>query len=97
VPTYPGFTTAGQAFGETPYEHSPIWAAPPFAQLTQVDVTSASWNSTQRSLVREYKLGYLPNQTQTRSYLNTVLEYGNCQGSIPEVNGSRRGGQKLRQ
>src|SRR5579859_4037951 len=88
LPVYPGFFTMGNV-GINPMQlqYSPIWKAPPFAQLTNVDVMSATWNSTQRQLVRSYRLGYDYNQTQTRSYLTSIVESGDCDsvGSLAET------------
>jgi RHS repeat-associated protein len=68
-----------------PYAFSPIWKAPPFAQLTTVDVFSAT-TTTDRQLVREYQLSYTPNPTQTRTYLTSIQLVGDCDsvGGISE-------------
>ena len=62
----------------TPSSWSPIWRAVPFAQLSQVDVTSATLQSQMRSLVREYQLAYTFNATQTRDFLTSVVVVGDC-------------------
>ncbi len=60
---YPG--SAPAALTPPPYTHSPIWKALPFAQLSSVDVTSATASATSmpRQLVRRYQLTYLYNPT----------------------------------
>ena len=60
------------------YAHSPIWSAPPYVQLAVVDVTSATFSSAARQLVREYQLSYVRNATDTRSYLSSITEVGDC-------------------
>jgi hypothetical protein len=70
-----------QGLVQIPYSWSPIWKAPPIARLAFVDVTSASWNSTQRNLVRSYALQYTSNATETRSYLTSIQEFGDCQSN----------------
>jgi RHS repeat-associated protein len=71
-----------------PYQTSPVWAAVPFAQLTQVDVYGSSWGSADRQLVREYDLAYTYNATNTRAFLTSVTEFGDCEslyGPVPEA------------
>src|SRR3954452_4315179 len=76
---YPGGAPAGLA--EAPGANSPIWRTVPAAQLAFVDVTSATWSSTSRQLVRSYALRYLSNAAETRSSLASIQEFGNCQTS----------------
>jgi RHS repeat-associated protein len=57
---------------------SPIWQATPIAQLLTVDVTSASFQSKQRQLVRRYSLSYGTNDANTRSYLTAIVMMGTC-------------------
>ena len=70
----------------------PIWRATPFAQLNTVDVTSASWSSTARGLVRRYGLAYASNTYQTRHQLTGITLEGECQSAtgalqpVPETN-----------
>lgn len=68
----------GSTLSMVPYATSPIWRAPPFAQLQYVDVTSATWGSPQRFLVRSYALSYAMNATQTRSFLTSIQMTGDC-------------------
>ncbi len=90
----PGVTPT--ALGDTiPYAATPIWKAPPYAQLAQVDVTSATFGTgdgTARRLVRSYQLGYVYNDTQTRAFLNTIKPVGDCLvaggGAIVEQSGT---------
>lgn len=88
LPTFPGYPTlvTTQAGLVGPYALSPIWKAPPFAQLTTVDVFSATTASQTRELVREYQLNYTTNNAQTRNYLRSVQLVGDCNsvGGIPE-------------
>jgi len=77
---YPGGVVP-DGLAEAPYANSPIWRAVPAAELAFVDVTSATWSSTRRQLVRSYTLGYTSNSTETRSYLSSIQELGNCQTS----------------
>ena len=75
-----------------PYAHSPIWKALPWAQLSSVDVTSATASATPmpRQLVRRYQLTYLYNPTQTRAFLTSIQPIGTCQSQgspIVETNG----------
>jgi RHS repeat-associated protein len=65
--------------GHVIYDTSPIWMAPPFAELQRVDVTSATWTSPQRHFVRGYSLFYTFNGAGTRSFLTAVQSVGaNC-------------------
>jgi RHS repeat-associated protein len=85
-PAYPTQVTTNPGL-VGPYAFSPIWKAPPFAQLTTVDVFSATQQSTDRQLVREYKLSYTTNLTQTRSFLRSIQLIGDCDsmGGISEA------------
>jgi RHS repeat-associated protein len=85
-PDYPTHVTTNPGL-VGPYAFSPIWKAPPFAQLTTVDVFSATSTSTARQLVREYQLTYASNRTQTRSYLQSIQLVGDCDsvGGISET------------
>jgi RHS repeat-associated protein len=65
------------------YGTSPIWKAPPFALLSTVDVTSATWSSTTRQLVRRYTLSYTSNAAATRSFLTSLTLTGTCGTSNP--------------
>ena len=56
----------------TPY--TLVWRATPFALLRDVDVTSATFTSQQRQLVRHYDLRY--TNTETQNFLRDVTEYG---------------------
>jgi hypothetical protein len=81
-----------RAFG-VPDQHAPIWLAQPFAGVEYVDVTSASWMSTARSLVRRYSLTYASNAGNTISRLQSITLEGECgtQGNLSpvgEVNGA---------
>jgi RHS repeat-associated protein len=86
LPQYPSYGTQFTAYGVggviAPYTYSPIWKAPPVAQLSTVDVFSAM-STTDRKLVREYRLSYLYNNTQTRSYLQSIQMFGDCELSNP--------------
>lgn len=64
--------------------YTPIWRATPVEQLAYVDVTSASWSSSVRSLVRRYSLSYTLNTPGTRSRLASINLEGQCQ-SAPGV------------
>jgi RHS repeat-associated protein len=72
--------------------YTPIWRAAPMAQLATVDVTSASWLSTARGLVRRYNLAYTPNAQGTRNRLASITLEGECETPtneptpVPEVN-----------
>jgi RHS repeat-associated protein len=85
-PFYPSAVTVEPGL-VGPYAFSPIWKAPPFAQLTTVDVFSATESSSDRQLVREYQLQYTPNATLTRSYLTSIQLVGDCDsiGGISEA------------
>ncbi len=87
LPNFPGYPTAvtTQPGLVGPYAFSPIWKAPPFAQLTTVDVFSAT-SAVPRQLVREYQLRYTANATQTRTYLGSIKLVGDCDsvGGISE-------------
>ena len=81
-------------FNQPPDLHSPIWLVQPFAQVATVDVTSASWASTARSLVRRYSLEYLgngqgvvPYDAGTISRLQSITLEGECgtQGNLMPV------------
>ena len=61
---------------------SPIWAAVPFAQVSGIDVTSATFANTQRQLVRRYHLSYSTNGSQTREYLGSVALEGTCGSQV---------------
>src|ERR1019366_630804 len=71
---------------------NPIWRAVPFAQLATLDVTSASWSSSSRALVRRYSLGYQSNTWTTRNRLSGITLEGECEATggapapIAEVN-----------
>ena len=85
-PAYPtNLTSTPGLFA--PYTFSPIWKALPFAQLTTVNVFSATSAAPDRQLVREYQLGYTSNTTQTQSYLSSIQLVGDCDsvGAIPEA------------
>jgi RHS repeat-associated protein len=98
LPDYPGYPTElgqgtslateyGLGLLVAPYAYSPIWKALPLAQLTTVDVFSASWTASDRQLVREYQLQYDYNKTQTLSFLASVQLVGDCDsvGGISEA------------
>lgn len=61
-----------------PTLYDPIWRAIPFAAIGRVDITSASWSSTQRNVLRSYIMTYWPNAWGTQSYLHQVTENGEC-------------------
>ena len=62
-----------------------IWRAVAFAHLTTVDITSATWDSPQRQLVRRYQLTYQNNAWNTVTYLTAILLVGECpSGAITE-------------
>jgi RHS repeat-associated protein len=87
LPTFAEYPTAVTFWPGVvgPYAFSPVWKAPPFAQLTTVDVFSAT-STTDRQLVREYQLQYTPNRTETRTYLTSIQVVGDCDsvGGISE-------------
>jgi hypothetical protein len=85
-PAYPTQVTTNPGL-VGPYAFSPIWKAPPFAQLTTVDVFGATAQSAARQLVREYRLLYTTNLTQTRSFLQSIQLIGDCDsvGGIAEA------------
>lgn len=90
LPIFPAYPTAitTNAGLVGPYAMSPIWKAPPFAQLATVDVFSATGGSSARQLVREYQLKYTRNNTQTLNYLESIQLVGDCDsvGGISETN-----------
>jgi hypothetical protein len=53
-------------------------------------VASATWSSTARQLVREYRLDYVYNNTLTHAFLNSIIMIGNCASHrvIPESAGN---------
>ena len=71
---------------------TPVWRAAPLAQLATVDVTSASWASAVRSLVRRYSISYAPNAWSTRNRPASITLEGECAGAngvlnpVPEAN-----------
>ena len=81
IPSMPPPTSAPGTITSPPTLdlESPIWRAVPFAQLANVDVTSASWSSPSRSLVRRYDLAYQPNSWLTANRLTTITVEGECQ------------------
>lgn len=90
--TTTGLTGVEEPSFSSPQISSPIWHSVPFAQLSTVDVTSASWSSTARGLVRRYNLNYLTNSYGTLNRLSSITLEGECPGAngalspIAEVN-----------
>ncbi|MGH7297718.1 MAG: SpvB/TcaC N-terminal domain-containing protein, partial [Polyangiaceae bacterium] len=79
------WTPAFTAHDSTSVPSVAVWQPRPFAQLAALDVTSATWQSTQRQLVRRYELTYRTNFWATANYLQAITLVGQCpSGPIPE-------------
>jgi len=81
----PNYSTTIAAPGAAPLLPNAVWRSVPIAMLSVVDVTGATWTSTQRQLVREYNISYTQNAPWlTRNYLQTITLTGQCATPVLE-------------